>query len=79
MQREDGTITTTPEEIELEVLTFYKKLVGLASRDLKGFDIVAMRDGKQITSEQGRKLVPKVTNQEIFDALKSLGITRLLG
>lgn len=79
LQREDGTIANTLKEIEGEVLNFHKNIVDMVSKELKGIDIVAMRDGKQITTEQGRKLVQKVTSEEIFATLKSLWENKVSG
>lgn len=54
MEKEDGSIIIKQEEVCNEVLQFYGKLVGTDATDLKGINIVAMREGKQISTEQGQ-------------------------
>ncbi|KAK2401903.1 hypothetical protein QL285_051464 [Trifolium repens] len=71
--KEDGTMVTTHEEIEQEVLGLYGNLMGKADTNMKGIDIVAMRDGPQLTSDQRMMLVAPIQETEIFKALKSIG------
>jgi hypothetical protein len=71
--REDGTMVTTHEDIEQEVLHLYGNLMGKAETNLIGIDIVAMRDGPQITNDQREFLVAPVREDEILRALKSIG------
>lgn len=40
---------------------------------MKGIDIVAMKNGKQITHEQDNLLIELVTEEEIMQALKDIG------
>jgi hypothetical protein len=77
--REDGTMVTTHEDIEQEVLHLYGNLTGKAETNLIGIDIVAMRDGPQITNDQREFLVAPVREDEILRALKSIGDLKALG
>lgn len=49
--RGDGTEERTFQGIELEVLNFYKGLVGQKANVLKGLDIFVLRNGKQVTMD----------------------------
>jgi hypothetical protein len=71
--REDGTMVTTHEDIEQEVLGLYGKLMGKADTNLMGIDIVAMRAGPQFTGDQREMLVSPIQEDEIYTALKSIG------
>jgi hypothetical protein len=66
-------MVTTHEDIEQEVLHLYGNLMGKAETNLIGIDIVAMRDGPQITNDQSEFLVAPVREDEILRALKSIG------
>ncbi|MCI29497.1 transposon TX1 putative 149 kDa protein, partial [Trifolium medium] len=48
-------------------------LIGKAETSLDGIDIVAMRDGPQITNDQRDFLVAPVREDEILRALNSIG------
>lgn len=50
--RADGTEVIFPIEIEEEVLQFYKKLVGCKTATQHGLDLIALRSGKQLSTEQ---------------------------
>jgi hypothetical protein len=71
--KEDGTMVTTHEEIEQEVLGLYGNLMGKADTNLEGIDIVAMREGPQLTNDQRMMLIAPIQDAEIFKALKSIG------
>ncbi|PNY02575.1 hypothetical protein L195_g025887 [Trifolium pratense] len=73
LYREDGTMVTTHEDIEQEVLSLYGNLMGKADTNLEGIDIVAMRDGPQITNDQKELLLAPIMEDEILRALKSIG------
>jgi hypothetical protein len=71
--KEDGTLLTNHEDIEQEVLQLYGNLMGRADDNLRGIDIVAMRTGPQISSDQRELLITPITEGEIYTALKSIG------
>ncbi|KAH1253271.1 putative ribonuclease H protein [Glycine max] len=69
----DGTILTKQSDIHNEVMEFYGKLMGCTASNLRQIDIQAMRDGKQITFDQGVFLTATVTEAEIVKALQGIG------
>jgi hypothetical protein len=73
LHKEDGNRVTNQEDIEEEVLNFYKKLMGTTDKDLNGIDITVMREGPQLCNEQRQKLIAPITEEEIECALKSIG------
>lgn len=73
LQLNDGTMVTTPHEIEHEILNFYSKLVGQNEERLEGIDITIMRDGPHVTREQAAGLIGQVTRPEIHAALAGIG------
>ncbi|KAL5184132.1 Transposon TX1 uncharacterized protein [Glycine soja] len=73
LQKGDGTILTEQSDIHNEVMEFYRKLMGSTASNLRHIDIQAMRDGKQITFDQGTFLTATVTEAEIVKALQGIG------
>jgi hypothetical protein len=71
--REGGTMITTHDDIEQEVLGLYGNLMGKAGTNLMSIDIVAMRAGPQLTGDQREMLVAPIQESEIYTALKSIG------
>ncbi|MCI14621.1 ribonuclease H protein, partial [Trifolium medium] len=47
--------------------------MGKADTNLVGIDVVAMRDGPQITNEHRELLIAPITEEEILRALKNIG------
>ncbi|CAI8599459.1 unnamed protein product [Vicia faba] len=64
--KEDGSKVTSHEEMEAEILRFYKELVGTTPTSIKKIDIVAMRNGRQLTKAQGDVLTKKIEDKEIW-------------
>lgn len=62
----NGNRLITHEKIEEEVLNFYKKLIGEAYPMKQKIDIVVLREGKQVSSNQSRMLIAQVTEEEIY-------------
>ena len=79
LQKGDGTILTEQSDIHNEVMEFYRKLMGSTASNLRHIDIQAMRDGKQITFDQGAFLTATVTEAEIVKALQGIGDLKALG
>src|SRR4051812_17405741 len=71
IQKSDGSFIHNQQELEKEVIDFYKRLMGTAATDLEGIDTGAMRDGAQLNSAQRDMLIMPVTKTEILKALKS--------
>lgn len=78
MVKEYGSILTNHEEFITEILNFNGKLVGTSATNLKGINIVAMRQGRQVSAEQGQQLVAPIIEVEIKAALKGISTSQLL-
>lgn len=72
LQTEDGTLITQSEEIEEEVLRFYKKLIGTAEAELNGIDIPVMRQRYQVSNTQREMLIAPISEQEIVASLNNI-------
>jgi hypothetical protein len=73
LYREDGTLITTHDDVEQEVLNLYGSLMGKADSNLMSIDIMAMRAGPHLTSDQRELLVTPIREDEVYSALKSIG------
>ncbi|KAI5385305.1 hypothetical protein KIW84_072053 [Lathyrus oleraceus] len=71
--REDGTILSNQDEIEMEILGFYGNLMGKANEELIGIDLVVMRGGPQLINDQRSMPVRPISEHEILQALKGIG------
>ncbi|KAI5438310.1 hypothetical protein KIW84_024156 [Lathyrus oleraceus] len=69
---EDETILKNHDDIEEEVLTFYRKLMGTADEVRNGIDVSAMKEGPQLNNDQRVNLIVPVTEQEVVNALNSI-------
>ena len=72
LQKEDETILKNHDDIEEEVLTFYRKLMGTADEVRNGIDVSAMKEGPQLNNDQRVNLIVPVTEQEVVNALNSI-------
>lgn len=72
LQKEDDTILKNHDDIEEEVLTFYRKLMGTADEVRNGIDVSAMRGGPQLNNDQRVNLTVPVTEQEVVNTLNSI-------
>lgn len=72
LQKEDDTILKTHEDIEEEILTSYRKLMGTAEEVRNGIDVSAMREGPQLNNDQRVNLTVPVTEQEVVNALHNI-------
>ncbi|XP_019244246.1 PREDICTED: uncharacterized protein LOC109224116 [Nicotiana attenuata] len=70
--RANGEMVQTKQEIEEEVLGFYKQLLGSSAGNLPGINPMVMRDGDLVNRQQQLHLVKDVSKEEVFQAL--LGI-----
>ncbi|CAK8579658.1 unnamed protein product [Lathyrus sativus] len=73
LQLENGSIATEQVDIQAEVLRFYGDLMGKQAESTQAIDIVAMREGYQIDTDQADMLTGPVTEKEIVAALHSIG------
>ncbi|XP_058762598.1 uncharacterized protein LOC131635980 [Vicia villosa] len=79
LQALDGRELESQEETEQEILDLYGKLFGLRNQTSAGIDILAIRSGKSISREEGLSLIRLVTNDDIKEALHSIGNNKALG
>lgn len=61
------------EDLEHEVLNFYKVLLGHSAKTLRGSAINALRRGKVLSASQCRDLIRPLQDEEIMESSKSLG------
>lgn len=73
LQKDDGELVTDQHSIEMEIMNFYKGLMGDSMNCIKQIDVEAMRGGSQVQIEQQEFLVSKVSSKEIEEALKGIG------
>ncbi|XP_058725840.1 uncharacterized protein LOC131597146 [Vicia villosa] len=76
---QNGSNLTEPKDMEVEVLRFYKDLVGTAATNLLHVDIEVLRQGTQLKDTSKRDLIPPITEQEVWKALRSIGSTKTPG
>lgn len=79
MDKVNGGVANSQQDIEHEIIQFYRKLIGTAAPSTKGVDIEILREGAQISREHGNYLIRPVTDEEIVEALKSLGDNKAPG
>ena len=79
LELDDGSVVQDQDEIEAEVLRFYKSLMGDKTKTIQAIDIVAMRAGTQVKPEQADMLTSQVIDQEIVKSLNSIGDLKSLG
>ncbi|CAI8602596.1 unnamed protein product, partial [Vicia faba] len=68
----DGKILIDNDQIEKEVYTFDKDLVGTSTTMLKKIYIEVMREGNQVSSENYQYLIWPVSENDIHQALKKM-------
>lgn len=73
LEDDSGRLLVTFDEIERETLKFYGDLVGKAAELRTWSDIVALRGGKQVSTEDRKALITPITQDEIVEALHQLG------
>ncbi|XP_058777111.1 uncharacterized protein LOC131651466 [Vicia villosa] len=71
-EAENGQVITHQDDIEREVLDFYGKLMGYREQSLDCVDIGALRRGSQLNRDQKILLEGKVTEDDIYIALKGI-------
>src|SRR4051812_47955058 len=75
----DDTFINDQQNIEKEIMDFYTNLLGTAETRLKGIDVEVMRKGSQLTMDQQDYIIKPVNEEEIREALKSIGDTKAPG
>ncbi|XP_069143463.1 uncharacterized protein [Solanum lycopersicum] len=68
-----GQMIYDPQEIQEEFVIFYKSLMGTSAGKLPAVNVKVMKRGPALTQQQRIQLCREVTEQEIFEGLKSIG------
>nr|XP_016455955.1 PREDICTED: uncharacterized protein LOC107779965 [Nicotiana tabacum] len=75
----NGEVVQTKQEIEEEVLGFYKQLLGSTTESLPAINPVVMRDGPLVNRQQQLQLVKGVYKEEIYQALLGISDNKAFG
>ncbi|KAM3246065.1 hypothetical protein P3L10_007832 [Capsicum annuum] len=75
----DGTRIFALEELENEILIFYRELLGKSAAILPSVDATVMQLGHTLNREQQQMLAAEVTVDEIEQALKDISDLKALG
>ncbi|PHT81810.1 hypothetical protein T459_14825 [Capsicum annuum] len=75
----DGRMLQKSDDIEREIIQFYKGLLGTATTSIPAIDLTIMRQGSSITTQQQKMMCKEVTLKEIQDALFSIGNNKAPG
>lgn len=65
LQSVDGLMLVKQQEIEIEVLNFYKCLMGTTSDNIPTIDLNIMRHGPKIIIKQQRDICRAITREEV--------------
>ena len=68
-----GEMLYDPQSIQEEFVVFYKGLMGTSAGKLPAINVQVMKRVPILTKEQRLQLCTAVTEQEIYDGLKSIG------
>ena len=69
----NGQMLYDPQEIQEEFVMFYKSLMGSSAGKLPAINAKVMKRGPILKKQQRIQLCNAVTNQEIYEGLKSIG------
>ena len=75
----DGKIVYEPHEIQEEFVKFYKSLMGSSADKLPAINAQVMKRGPVLSRQQRIQLCTDVTEQEIYEALQSIGSDKAPG
>ncbi|XP_021721083.1 uncharacterized protein LOC110688652 [Chenopodium quinoa] len=76
---EHHVLLKTPSDVEKEIVSFYKLILGSRSPALDAIDLNTMRAGKQLYTEAQNLHISPVTNSKIDCAIKSISDDKALG
>ena len=74
-----GNMLYEPHEIQDEFVMFYKSLMGTSASNQPAINTQVMKRGPTLTKQQRLQLCAAVTEQEIYDGLKSIGNDKAQG
>ncbi|CAI8587514.1 unnamed protein product [Vicia faba] len=75
----NGSLLSTPADIENENIEFYKSLVGSKANVLQGIDLPAIRNGKFISPKEAHRISCPIEDNVIWTTLNSIGDNKALG
>ncbi|XP_075079695.1 uncharacterized protein LOC142164853 [Nicotiana tabacum] len=73
LTKANGDAVQSNQDIEEEVLGFYKQLLGSSDGTVPTINQVMMRDGSLVNRQQQLQLVKYVSKEEVYDALLGIG------
>lgn len=74
-----GNILTDPEEIKIEIIDFYRSLMGTSTPVLPGISIRVMQNGPILIQQQKLELCAPVTTEEVNMSLQAIGDDKVPG
>ncbi|KAH0639679.1 hypothetical protein KY285_036265 [Solanum tuberosum] len=75
----DGTNLKEAEDIKLEIVKFYKGLMGTAAQSLPAVNVIIMQQGPFLSHEQQYELNKDITDAEILEGLNQIGSDKSTG
>ncbi|XP_049406058.1 uncharacterized protein LOC125869643 [Solanum stenotomum] len=70
---QDGANLKEAEDIKLEIVKFYKGLMGTAAQSLPAVNVIIMQQGPFLSHEQQYELNKDITDAEILEGLNQIG------
>lgn len=68
----NGNLLTTNKDIKMEVVKFFRRLMGTKSDSLPAINKLIMKKGLTLTRDQQVIICAEVTGMEIWEALQSI-------
>lgn len=79
LTRSNGTVTQIKQEMEDEVMSFYKQLLGTAAEKIPATNTAVMREGPMVNRQQQRQLIVSEIKEEIHRALMGISDNKAPG
>lgn len=79
LYNDQGVLLTKPEEIQEEIVGFYRSLLGTAAPIIQAIDLQTVRAGASLSLEARSRLLVPITKQEINDALNNINDSKAPG
>ncbi|XP_009798086.1 uncharacterized protein [Nicotiana sylvestris] len=74
-----GKLLQSAKEVEEEILSFYKKLLGTAASTLPIVDLDVMQNGHTLNKQQQMQLIKPITKEEVQKALQGIDDSKAPG
>lgn len=69
---QDGKLLQNDQEVQQEIVGFYKKLLGDAAEQMLVINPTIMKNGAILTKEQQLKLIEPITTEEICNIVQNI-------